>query len=164
MATLISEKEDLYRQEATLRTDYDKSVHNNSELESLMDQKDIDLHSARIEVEDGISIRKFQETDLQDIKKSFNRKITEKIEMGGKLEEAQFALKRANADLLEVDRELQMGEADIRYRSRVLEGVNLQARDIIAQQNILEARSLSYDQQISCLVNIFCRKNFRKRQ
>jgi hypothetical protein len=99
MATLISEKEDLYRQEATLRTDYDISVHNNCELESLMDEKDIDLHSARIEFEDSISIRKFQETDLQETKKSFNRKIMEKIEMGGKLEKTQFALKRANADL-----------------------------------------------------------------
>lgn len=99
MATLISEKEDLYRQEASLRTDYDKSLHNNCELESLMDEKDIDLHSARIEVEDSISVRKFEETDLQDTKKSFNRKIREKSEMGGKLEKTQFALKKANSDL-----------------------------------------------------------------
>jgi hypothetical protein len=99
MATLISDREDLYRQEATLITDYDKLLHNNSELESLMEEKDIDLHSARIEVEDSISDRKFEEIDLQDTKKNFNRKTKEKFELRGQLEKTQFAVKRANTDL-----------------------------------------------------------------
>ena len=99
IAALVSEQEDLYRQEDMLIEEYDKLLHNNSELESLEEEKDNDLHTARIEVEDSFSLRKFEEKDLGETKKIFNRKTTEKFELRGQLEKNQFALRRGNTEL-----------------------------------------------------------------
>ena len=68
-------------------------------MESLEEEKDNDLHTARIEVEDSFSLRKFEEKDLGETKKIFNRKTTEKFELRGQLEKNQFAVRRGNTEL-----------------------------------------------------------------